>query len=121
MCIKDSLWLSSAQKASQDGYEVLTTFPTDLEDMTISKSIIVAKLKGKFMQKYLKLWWGAWIRVNSIHPGVIVTPMVVQEDVVDSVEKLGENIPLKRGAELEDASYSTGSEFVIDGGLIAKF
>jgi hypothetical protein len=47
--------------------------------------------------------------------------MVVQEDVVDSVEKLGENIPLKRGAELEDASYSTGSEFVIDGGLIAKF
>ena len=42
------------------------------------------------------------------------------------------NIPLKRGAEpeevsklvlflAEDASYSTGSEFVVDGGLTAKF
>lgn len=29
------------------------------------------------------------IRVNSIHPGVILTPMDVQEDVGDSVEKLG--------------------------------
>ncbi|MGM9950162.1 MAG: glucose 1-dehydrogenase [Lysinibacillus sp.] len=72
------------------------------------------------------------IRVNSIHPGVILTPMVVQGDVADSVEKLGEHIPLKRGADpeevsklvlflAEDASYSTGSEFVIDGGLTAKF
>lgn len=49
-----------------------------------------------------------------------------------SVEQLGENIPLKRGAQpeevsklvlflAEDASYSTRSEFIIDGGLTAKF
>ena len=72
------------------------------------------------------------IRVNSIHPGIILTPMVVQEDVADSVEQLAEHIPLKRGAQpeevsklvlflAEDASYSTGSEFIIDGGLTAKF
>ena len=72
------------------------------------------------------------IRVNSIHPGIILTPMVMQDDVADSVEQLGENIPLKRGAQpeevsklvlflAEDASYSTGSEFIIDGGLTAKF
>lgn len=71
------------------------------------------------------------IRVNSIHPGLILTPMVMQEDVMDGVEQLGEHIPLKRGAQpeevsklvlflAEDASYSTGSEFVIDGGLTAK-
>ena len=56
----------------------------------------------------------------------------MQEDVVGSVEQLGENIRLQRGAQpeevsklvlflAEDASYSTGSEFVIDGGLTAKF
>ena len=56
----------------------------------------------------------------------------MQEDVAGSVEQLGENVPLKRGTQpeetsklvlflAEDVSYSTGSEFVIDGGLTAKF
>mgnify|MGYP003398308253 CR=1 FL=1 len=72
------------------------------------------------------------IRVNSIHPGLILTPMVLQEDVADSVDQLAEHIPLKRGAQPEevsnmvlflasdDSSYSTGSEFVIDGGMTAQ-
>ncbi|MEO4053251.1 Xaa-Pro peptidase family protein [Solibacillus sp. CAU 1738] len=40
---------------TKEGYEVLTTFPTDLVDMTITKSNLLSKLKGKFIQKYLKL------------------------------------------------------------------
>lgn len=44
-----------ANCVTKDGYEVLTTFPTDLVDMTITKSNILAKQKGKFIQKYLKL------------------------------------------------------------------
>lgn len=46
---------SDTIRVTEDGYEVLTTFPTDLEDMTITKSNIAAKLKGKFMQRYLRL------------------------------------------------------------------
>ncbi|MEK4230934.1 M24 family metallopeptidase [Solibacillus sp. FSL H8-0538] len=46
---------SDTIRVTKDGYEVLTTFPTDLVDMTITKSNILAKLKGKFIQKYLKL------------------------------------------------------------------
>ena len=46
---------SDTIRVTEDGYEVLTTFPTDLEDMTIIKSNIAAKLKGKFMQRYLKI------------------------------------------------------------------
>lgn len=72
------------------------------------------------------------IRVNSIHPGVILTPMVQQEGIEDVVSQLAENIPLKRAAQpeevsklvlflAEDASYSTGSEFILDGGLTAKY
>lgn len=46
---------SDTIRVTKNGYEVLTTFPTDLEDMTLTKSNILAKLKGKFIQKYLKL------------------------------------------------------------------
>lgn len=72
------------------------------------------------------------IRVNSVHPGVIATPMIVQEDTKAAVEAFAKSIPLKRLAESEevskmvlflasdDSSYSTGSEFVIDGGLTAQ-
>lgn len=72
------------------------------------------------------------IRVNSVHPGVIATPMVVQEDTKAAVEAFSKTIPMKRLAESEevsnmvlflasdDASYSTGSEFIIDGGLTAQ-
>ncbi|WP_211270702.1 M24 family metallopeptidase [Paenisporosarcina indica] len=46
---------SDTIRVTKDGYELLTTFPIDLVDMTITKSNRLAKLKGKFMQKYLKL------------------------------------------------------------------
>lgn len=71
------------------------------------------------------------IRVNSIHPGVISTPMIRQGETADKVEQYAKMIPIQRIAEPEevskmvlfvasdDASYSTGSEFVIDGGISA--
>lgn len=70
------------------------------------------------------------IRVNSIHPGVIRTPMTEQEGVKEMVQEMVKDIPLKRIAEPEEisnlvlylasdeSSYSTGSEFVADGGHI---
>lgn len=74
---------------------------------------------------------GLGIRVNSVHPGVIETPMVTQGDAVDQIKEFAKHIPLKRVAQSEEvsnmvlflasdeSSYSTGSEFVIDGGLTA--
>ena len=72
------------------------------------------------------------IRVNSIHPGLILTPMVTdaitrQEDL----ESLVKITPLGRGAQPEEvgwcavflasdeASFVTGSELVVDGGWTA--
>lgn len=72
------------------------------------------------------------IRVNSIHPGVISTPMIHQGVTEDKVAQFDKTIPIQRIAEPEevskmvlfvasdDASYSTGSEFVIDGGISAQ-
>lgn len=72
------------------------------------------------------------IRVNSVHPGVIATPMVVQEDTKAAVEAFAKHIPLGRVAQPEevsnmvlflasdDSTYSTGAEFIIDGGMTAR-
>ncbi|GIP18687.1 dehydrogenase [Paenibacillus montaniterrae] len=71
------------------------------------------------------------IRVNSVHPGVIETPMVTEGDAVEQIKAFAKMIPLQRMAKSEEitnlvlflasdeSSYSTGSEFVADGGLTA--
>ena len=65
------------------------------------------------------------IRVNSIHPGLIKTPMTewVPEDIFQTA--LGRIAQPKEVSSLvvylasDDSSYSTGSEFVVDGGTTA--
>jgi NAD(P)-dependent dehydrogenase (short-subunit alcohol dehydrogenase family) len=72
------------------------------------------------------------IRVNSIHPGLIYTPMV--EEALPSREDLQPVVdmtPMKRGAKPEevaaavlflasdDASFVTGAELAVDGGYSA--
>jgi len=68
------------------------------------------------------------IRVNSIHPGGVDTPMLRQSESAKRINYEPKNLPLGRIAQPEevarlalflacdDSSYCTGSEFVIDGG-----
>ena len=69
------------------------------------------------------------IRVNSIHPGLIETDMMQQLPGVTDPARMTRRIPLGRSAQAsevanlalylasDESSYSTGSEFVVDGGL----
>lgn len=69
------------------------------------------------------------IRVNSVHPGVINTAMVQESEALDQIQAMIQMIPLKRMSEpneisqlvlflaSDESSYSTGSEFVADGGI----
>jgi 3alpha(or 20beta)-hydroxysteroid dehydrogenase len=73
------------------------------------------------------------IRVNSVHPGGVETPMVTNAtgETKKAIEAFKETIPMKRMAKpeeisklvlflaSEDSSYSTGSEFIVDGGILA--
>lgn len=69
------------------------------------------------------------VRVNSIHPGIIETPMTMEGDAVEQIKAYTNFVPMKRMAQAEEvanlmlylasdeSSYSTGSEFIVDGGL----
>ena len=71
------------------------------------------------------------VRVNSIHPGIIDTPMAEEFDQAGVREAVRERIPVGYEASADDvanlalflasdeSSYCTGSEFVVDGGMTA--
>jgi 3alpha(or 20beta)-hydroxysteroid dehydrogenase len=73
------------------------------------------------------------IRVNSIHPGAIATPMLDDPApaAVGMLELVKAKIPMNRVAApsevatlaaylaSNESSYCTGSEFVVDGGMLA--
>jgi NAD(P)-dependent dehydrogenase (short-subunit alcohol dehydrogenase family) len=71
--------------------------------------------------------WG--VRVNAVHPGLVISPMA--EGSAEMTEKIRLATPMRRGATLDEiaamvaflasdeSSFVTGSDFVIDGGLLA--
>jgi len=73
------------------------------------------------------------VRVNSIHPGMIDTPMTTQltDGDKERFERIERTVPMGRVAAPEevanlalylasdDSSYSTGTEFIVDGGVTA--
>ena len=76
------------------------------------------------------------VRVNSVHPGIIETPMLqgfaaFGGEASEIVDRITERIPNGRTASAEevarivlflasdDSSYCTGAEFVVDGGMTA--
>jgi len=67
------------------------------------------------------------VRVNSIHPGIIDTPMMADQ----ALEQMATRVPLGRYASADevaklalwlasdDSAYANGAEFVLDGGQTA--
>jgi 3alpha(or 20beta)-hydroxysteroid dehydrogenase len=74
---------------------------------------------------------GYGIRVNSIHPGIIDTAMLQEFDAAGVRDAIRSRIPAGREAAptevadlalylaSDESRYSTGSEFVVDGGMTA--
>ncbi|TJY43902.1 glucose 1-dehydrogenase [Cohnella pontilimi] len=94
---------------------------------------VASKFAVRGMTKAAALEFGEYgIRVNSVHPGIIATPMTMNDETRAMLSEISKTIPLGRVAAPEEvtnlvlylasdeSSYSTGSEFVIDGGLFAQ-
>jgi 3alpha(or 20beta)-hydroxysteroid dehydrogenase len=98
-------------------------------------SYTASKFAVRGMTKVAALELGEWgIRVNSLHPGGVRTPMVAEASAklgITSVDEFYEHLPVGRIGEPEDiarvalflasddSGYCTGSEFVVDGGEMA--
>ncbi len=97
-----------------------------LRGMPVIHPYVAAKFATRGLAKSVALEVASLgIRVNSVHPGMIVTPMTSTRaaDILD--------IPLGRPGEAEEVShlvlflasdesaYCTGAEFTIDGGVTA--
>ena len=98
-------------------------------------SYVSSKFAVRGMTKTAALEFGALgIRVNSVHPGAVDTPMIAPSEAGDGaadVSNIRKGLPLQRisdPAEIaklvaflasDESSYCTGSEFTADGGMMA--
>ena len=92
-----------------------------------------AKGAVRVMTKNAALHWaGVGLRVNSIHPGFIDTPILISAEGSDARKYMTSSTPLGRlglPSEIaaavaflasDDASFITGSELIVDGGWLAR-
>ncbi len=91
-----------------------------------------SKFASRGMTKHVAIQYGPdHIRVNSVHPGYIKTPMMAAATDAEG-GGIAAQVPLRRMAEADevanlvlflacdDSSYISGTEHIIDGGLTAS-
>lgn len=119
-----------SMKKTKNGSIINISSIEGLEGSNYTSAYIASKFAVRGLAKAAAIEFAPYgIRVNSVHPGVIDTPMIHQPGVAEEVKKIIDTIPLKRPAQpdevskllvflaSEDSLYCTGSEFVIDGGM----
>jgi 3alpha(or 20beta)-hydroxysteroid dehydrogenase len=123
-----------ALKEAGGGCIINTSSTAGLEGYVGLGAYVSSKFAVRGMTKVAAQELGRYnIRVNSVHPGPIDTPMIrdprIRGSAGDDMD-LSRSSPIPRVGHVDevaammlfiaaDATYSTGSEFVIDGGVTA--
>jgi 3alpha(or 20beta)-hydroxysteroid dehydrogenase len=119
-----------ALKAAGGGSIVNTSSTAGLQGFPELGAYVSSKWAVRGLTKVAALELGAYrIRVNSIHPGAIATPMIDPTGaLVTQKDHPYANVPLGRVGEpldvarlalflaSDESSFCTGAEFIIDGG-----
>jgi 3alpha(or 20beta)-hydroxysteroid dehydrogenase len=124
---------AGALRAAGGGSIVNISSNAGLEGVDGVIAYVASKWAVRGMTKTAALELGPWgIRVNSVHPGGVATPMILGGDFRE-VDQPGTyaDIPIPRMGQPEEiarlvlflasdeSSYSTGAEFIADGGMTA--
>jgi NAD(P)-dependent dehydrogenase (short-subunit alcohol dehydrogenase family) len=116
----------------KDGGVILMTASTNgMEGHPFYADYNSSKAGVILLAKTLALEFAPRIRVNSVSPGYVLTPMQRAEYTPEMLEKVNEKIPFRRHAApaevaalfaflaSSEASYITGANIPIDGGETA--
>jgi 3alpha(or 20beta)-hydroxysteroid dehydrogenase len=118
-------------KAKRSGSIVNISSQSGLEGLPAHAAYGSSKWAVRGLGKTAALEAGEYgVRINTVLPGVILTPMIAMHGIEAGEGKM-DNIPLRRAAEpaevatavaflaSDDASYVTGTELIVDGGMMA--
>lgn len=122
-----------SMKAAGGGSIVNISSYGGLTGLPMLGAYVAAKFAVRGLTKTAAIDFGrAGIRVNSVHPGGVNTPMTQNPDGSSTDDSAySQSLPIKRHATVEEiaslvlflasdeSSYCTGAEFVIDGGGLA--
>jgi NAD(P)-dependent dehydrogenase (short-subunit alcohol dehydrogenase family) len=128
LCAKESLKRMDVQKS---GVILFTASTNGMEGHPFYADYNASKAGVILLGKTLALEYAPFIRVNSVCPGYVLTPMQKAEYTEEMLAIVNEGIPIKRHAEPEEvaalyaflasdeAAYITGVHIPIDGGETA--
>lgn len=128
LCAKESLKRMDVQKS---GVILFTASTNGMEGHPFYADYNASKAGVILLGKTLALEYAPFIRVNSVCPGYVLTPMQKAEYSEEMLAIVNEGIPIKRHAEPEEvaalyaflasdeAAYITGVHIPIDGGETA--
>ena len=128
LCCKEAIVRMKKQKS---GVILLTASTNGMEghpyytDYNVSKSGVI------MLAKTVALEYAPWLRINSISPGYVLTPMQKAEYTEEELAVVNDGIPMKRHADpsevaalfaflsSDDAKYISGVNVPLDGGETA--
>ncbi len=125
LCAKAAI---ARMEPRQTGVILFTSSTNGLVGSPLYADYGAAKSALLNLTKTIALECAPWLRINSICPGYVMTPMQKAEYTDEMIEEVNTRIPLGRHADPDEmaavfaflassqASYITGATIVVDGG-----